>query len=427
MHPTTAARRAALFTIPAGVLAATVALTGPASAATASGPGAGAGRFLATQLAGDGGLFLTTFDGQSYPDYGLTLDAILGLAASGTSGAQANRSTTSIADHIKDYTTYEKDLYSGPTAKALLVAVVENRDPRSFGGVNLITQLQGLQEASGRFGDKSQYDSSNMIGQSLAIIGLKRAGVGADAKAVSYLEQQQCTDGGFTMGSPGEKGCSSDPDVTAFAVQALVAGGGKTAVLSKAVSYLKAKQGTDGGVGGAGPTAAENANSTGLAAAAFVAAGDTSAASKAKSYLLKLQLGCTYPAALRGAIAYNPDALAALKAKGAGAKVSDQERRSTTQATLGITGQSYLSVTASGVSATPADQCTTPPPTSTQPSGSATGSATNSVTGPPVITDGPDSGSSSVAGGFAIAVVGGAALGAGGVAVSRRARGRHTR
>lgn len=431
MHPITAARRAAFFTIPAGVLAASVALSGPSSAATLSAPGTAAGRFLATQLAADGDRFQTSYGGESYTDYGLTLDAILGLAASGSSGAQASRATTYIANHVGDYVGTGSEVYSGAAGKALLVAAVEGRNPTSFGGVNLVASVKSLEKPSGRFSDKSQYgDYSNAIGQALVILGLKRAGSAPSANSVAYLAKQQCADGGIRL-TLDDTGCTSDPDVTAFAVQAFVAAGGQAGALSKAVSYLKSKQGADGGVGGTGPTAGENANSTGLAAAAFTAAGQAPAANKAKTYLLKLQLGCTYPAALRGAIAYNADSLAALTAAGGKASVSDQERRSTSQAILGITGQSYVTVTASDVSATPADQCEsaspTSSPTSTTPSSSASGATSSSVTGPPVITDGPDDGGSSVAAGFVVAIAGGAALGAGGVAVARRARGRHTR
>lgn len=432
MHPSPAARRAALFTIPTGVLAATVAFSGTASAATISDPGAAAGRFLSTQLAADGDRFQTSYGGESYTDYGLTLDAILGLAASGSSGAQAARSTTYIADHVTEYIGAGTELYSGATAKTLLTAAVEKRNVTSFGGVNLVTSMKSLEQASGRFSDKSAYgDYSNAIGQSLAILGLKRAGSAPSVNSVAYLAKQQCADGGIRL-TLDDKTCTSDPDVTAFAVQAFVAGGGQSAALSKAVAYLKGKQGADGGVGGSGPTAGENSNSTGLAAAAFTAAGATSSAAKAESYLRALQYGCSFPAALRGAIAYNADALAAAKAKGAKAAVADQDRRSTAQAILGVTGTSYATVTSSGSSATPADQCTTSPttsPTTTPTSGTATstGGTSSSVTGPPVITDGADTDSSSVVAGFALAIGGGAALGAGGLAVARRRQGRHSR
>ena len=429
MHPTTliAVRRAAYFTLPAGVLATGLAFSSPASAAYLGDPGAQAGTFLATQLSSSGDRFVSS----GYDDYGLTIDAVLGLGASGVGSDQANRSTTFIAGHVGDYVGSGGEIYSGATAKALLLATVEGRNPRAFGGLNLVSNLESLETTSGRFSDKSQYgDYSNLIGQSLAIIGLKRAGATVPVNSVSYLIKQQCADGGFRL-TLDDKTCSSDPDATGFAAQALVAAGGQSGALAKAIGYLKGKQDSAGGVGGAGPTSAVNANSTGLAAAAFTAAGDTAAASKARAYLVKLQYPCSVPTALRGGIAYNAATLAAAKAAGSKATVSDQDRRTTAQAILGVTGTSYVSVKAPTTGGTPVDECdrVTPPPTSstTSPSSTASSSSSSDVTGPPVITDGGDDGGSAVAGGFAVALAGGAALGAGAVAVSRRTRGRHTR
>lgn len=433
MHPTiTTARRAAYLSVPAGILAAGLALSAPASAATITQPGAAAGRFLATQLAASGDRFQTSVDGQSYDDLGLTIDGILGLSASGVGGTQAARSTSYLANHVGEYIGTGAESYSGATAKALLLAAAEGRNPRSFGGVDLVTTLEDRQTASGRFVDKSQYgDFSNVIGQSLAIIALKRARATVPANTVSYLVKQQCADGGFRLALD-DKTCSSDPDITAFAAQALVAGGGQSAALTKAISYLKSKQNSAGGVGGAGPTAAANANSTGLAAAAFTAAGDSTAAGKARSFLLKLQYPCSTSAALRGGIAYNSDALAAGKTAGSKAKVADQDRRSTAQAILGVTGSSYLEVKAPTSNATPADQCiaVSPPPTSstspTSTSTSSASSATSTVTGPPVITDGPTDSGLGLPALVGAAALAGAGIGVGGVAASRRGRtGRH--
>lgn len=426
-----AVRRAAYLSLPAGALATGLAFSSPASAAYLGDPGAQAGTFLATQLASSGDRFVSS----GYDDYGLTIDAVLGLGSSGFGADQAGRSTTFIAGHVGDYVGSGGEIYSGATAKALLLAAVEGRNPRAFGGLNLVANLESLETTSGRFSDKSQYgDYSNLIGQSLAIIGLERAGAAVPAKSVSYLVKQQCADGGFRL-TLDDKTCSSDPDATGFAAQALVAAGGQSGALTKAISYLKGKQDSAGGVGGAGPTAAVNANSTGLAAAAFTAAGDTAAAAKARSYLVKLQYPCSVPTALRGGIAYNADALAAAKAAGPKAKVSDQDRRTTAQAILGVTGSSYLSVKAPTTGGTPVDECdrVTPPPTSSTTSSSSTSSSSTAsssssdVTGPPVITDGPQAGGLGLPALVGVAAAGGAGIAAGGVAAARRTRGRHTR
>ncbi|MEO7421129.1 MAG: hypothetical protein ABIU87_01900 [Ornithinibacter sp.] len=339
------------------------ALTGPA---TSTDPALIAAHYLEQQLVASGNLFINF----GFPDYGLTADAVLALDAAGTGQVAAAAATAVLAKDPNAYTGFgdPAEVYAGSVAKLLNVAVAQKIDPTAFGGVNLVATLQGLEQGTGRFSDVSQYgDYSNTFGQSFALIGLHRAGAGPSSAAVAYLIDQQCPAGGFQL-YMSDTGCTddtaADPDATAMAVQALLAAGGGAGAASDGLDYLTSRQGSDGGVGGAGLTSSVNANSTGLAGQAFLAGGRSAQARLAVSYLEALQYGCSFPAALRGGIAYDSATFASQKEAGATATPSDQDRRSTAQALLALAGTPLGSVTSAGSDAVaPEPACTTPAPT----------------------------------------------------------------
>lgn len=391
-------------------------LTGLAPAHAAIPDGSTAGHFLATQLAAGGDHFSVS----GYADYGLTIDGVLALDSAHTGQREAARAAAYIVKNAASYNSYKTDLYAGATAKLLVFAEAQGLPTASY-----IAQLTSLQQPSGQFKDKSAYgDYSNTIGQSLGVIGLVRAGQPNPA-AVNFLAGQQCGDGGFRMSFTGS--CTGDTDATSLAVQALTAAGGHQAAVARAVNFIAGKQQADGGVIEPGAQATANANSTGLAAVAFAVAGRSAQAAKAKSFVASLQFGCAAPNALRGGFAFDRKTFDAVKAAGAKATVSDQERRATTQAVLAFTQQPYLTIRAGGATTAPALSCATAGPTSaptSAPSSSsaatATTTATSTTTGPPIITDGPQAGGNGrvlLAGG---ALLGGAALA--GAGLRRRLR-----
>ena len=339
-----------------------------------------AASFLVRELAAGGGHFV--YDGTDYADIGLTIDAILGLDAAGVGQTQAAASTKYVSDNVVNYIAGgdPTELYAGPTAKTLVLAEAQGIDPTAFGGVNLVASLQSLETDEGRFSDNSQWgDYSNTFGQSFAVIGLHRAGAGPSAAAVNYLAAQQCADGGFRLFlGPAGGECVSDPDATSMALQGLIAvRGASDPAVQKGLNYLVGIQGTDGGVGGGGPTSDPNANSTGLAAQAFALGGRAAPLAAARSYLASLQFTC-FQANLNGAIAYNPDAYDEAISEGSDAVVIDQDRRSTAQALLGFAGLSYATVSAQDAYASaPAAACTVP---TTTPTKTATASTTTAST-----------------------------------------------
>ena len=172
--------------------------------------------------------------------------------------------------------------------------------------------------------------------------------------SVDFLLDQQCADGGFRNDMDAE-GCASDADATAFAAQALIAAGMGDAA-DDALGWL-----ADAQLGGGALESDDgvaNANTTGVAAQAFAAGGRDADLAQAQAFLVSLQYGCSSPVALRGGIAFSATTRSA-------SSPSDSDLRATPQATLGLSGQSLLSVewseeASAGTTATP---CTTTPTT----------------------------------------------------------------
>jgi len=288
--------------------------------------------------------FHTVFDGTEFPDYGLTLDGVIAMDAAGVGDAESARATTFVANNIGSYVGTGTESYAGPTAKALLVSLSQGRTPKGFlGGVNLLARLKARQTTTGQFKDKSQFgDFSNTITQSLAVVSLRKAGQSLGTKAIPFLANSQCPNGGFRLAvsvNQCSNDANADPDATSFAVQGLLSGNQTSAVktrISRAIHFLRTQQGSDGGVKGAGPTNTENSNSTGLAVLAFSTTGHPNAATEGRLFLRSLRYDCTFPAPMRGAIAYDAAAFANAQSQGRAATLGDQDLRSTTQATLGF-------------------------------------------------------------------------------------------
>ncbi|MFF2747274.1 prenyltransferase/squalene oxidase repeat-containing protein [Kitasatospora sp. NPDC058048] len=337
-------RSLGLLAIPALTLAtalpaATAAHAAPATSTSSPTvrPDAAAGGWLARQLV-DGDHFESVFNGTAYPDQGLTIDAVLAFAASHSADEAAAKATAWLAKpeiiggYLGDGTT---EAYAGVTAKLLLAVEVRGGNPTAFGGVDLPARLRSLQTAEGRFSDRSQWgDYSNAFGQSLALIALHRTPGDAPAAAVDYLANSQCADGGFPV-SFGQAACTSDPDATALAAQALAATG-RTAKANAGLGWLTAHQNADGGFAAAGSTTS-NANSTGLATQALLSGGRLGSGLKGWGRLVKFQQGCAADPALRGAVAYDASGFNA----GNGA-------RATAQAVLGLAGTPLATLSAAG-------------------------------------------------------------------------------
>lgn len=313
---------------------------GPAAADTPTAdPVQAAAGWLARQLV-DGERLETVVDGTTYPDQGLTADAILAFDAAGVSQSAAAKATAWLATPAI-LSGYAGDgvieSYPGSTAKLALVAEAQGLDPTSFGGADLIGRLAGLLSPSGRYSDRSAFpgDFSNSIGQSFAVLAMSRRPVGPPVSAVDFLASSQCPDGGFPVRFA-QPACTSSVDATGFAVQAMLAAG-KSTEAGRGLDYLVAAQAASGAFADGGT---ENANSTGLALQALRVgdrASDSTSVARATTFLRGLQVPCAGVPAQRGAIAFDATGFAAGTAT-----------RATTQAVLGLSGVGLVDVSGVG-------------------------------------------------------------------------------
>ncbi len=317
--------------------------------------------FLKRELAANGSHFETS----GYPDYGLTLDSILAMDAAGVGDYGSDKATDYVASNIRSYISdgdpghATTEQYAGATAKALLVSLSQRVSPKgTLGGVNLVAKLRARENSNGRFRDKSAYgDYSNTIGQSLALVSLKRVGVRLTTRSTTFLNKQQCPNGGFRIqmaNTACTNSATADTDATSFAVQGLLAEPNTTARrtrISKAIAYLRTRMNSSGGVSGGSPgepTNTPNSNSTGLAMMSFVSTGHNTLAHETRTYLISMRFVCRYPERMRGAVAYDASRKEEATAQGANAAPIDQDRRSTAQAVLGFAGKSLLQITNAG-------------------------------------------------------------------------------
>lgn len=355
-------RRAGTALVASALTATLVVGAAPAQAVSSKSPAGHGATWLAGQLNKEGLIHNVNFGG--FNDYGLTIDTTLALKTIGGHKKDVARARKALSQHVESYTTGvdfgSTAEYAGADAKLLVLAQRTGGNARHFGGTNLVSRLNHrvivTGPSRGRIEDVVDTDpttggpdSANVAGQIFAARGLLKVD-GANAPAVlKFLLAQQCDKGFFRLSfrhkkdAPQQsctKGALADPDVTALAVVELasVSRGhpGLERALDDATSWLKRHQNTNGSFGGSGPTAAANANSTGLAGWAFLTAGRCGLAVDAAGWLAKLQVrgdvSGTPLAGERGAVAYDRAALKAAKQDGIDKTSRDQWRRTSAQA-----------------------------------------------------------------------------------------------
>lgn len=292
-----------------------------------------------------------------YADYGLSIDMAFGLEAAGAQAAKVATIRDAIERHVNDYTTGGSSdpgsVYAGPTAKALVFAQSTRTDPATFGGVDLVSRLKKTVSTQaptvGRIHDISKYgDYANVLGQALAARGLSNAGASDAADVTAFLLQQQCAAGFFrleftTSTSGPSQSCDADngvadTDATAYAAIQLEAidspSTAVTAAIASAKKWLLGHQLSSGAWGGGGPTAAANANSTGLAGWAL---GETAASRRGAIWLRLRQVRDARPCTTKltpdqGAVAYDGAAFSAGRNDGITSDTRGQWRRASAQA-----------------------------------------------------------------------------------------------
>jgi len=239
----------------------------PIRAAWASGPYTQAAlaalSWVAAQQQADG----------SFPGFGAssTADAVYAICAVGGDPNGFLRDGHSpisyLGDHAGEFTSV-----AGSLGKAILAAVCAGKDPRAFGGVDLVATLEKARDPStGRYG-------SDLAGHAFALLALTSVGRPIPTAAVTWIRQAQTPEGGWSWsGDPAAGG--ADTNSSALAMQALLAAGVSPAdpALRAALAYLHAQQNADGGFPYVKPSpygTDTDANSTAYVVQALLAAGE---------------------------------------------------------------------------------------------------------------------------------------------------------
>jgi Prenyltransferase and squalene oxidase repeat len=188
--------------------------------------------------------------------------AALGLAAEGYNPSQVSRDGHSLNAYLEAGAGAAGD--PGSLERTILAAAASRRDPRSFGGRDLIA---GLETDIGRNGSVS--DQTNLT--AFAVLALRAAGLTPAPKTFTWLLAQEDRDGGFNFATAG---AVSDVDDTGAVLEALAAapGPGAARARSRAVAFIRGQQDPDGGF----PSSAgapSNAQSTAWAIQGLIAAG----------------------------------------------------------------------------------------------------------------------------------------------------------
>ncbi|WP_326949251.1 hypothetical protein OG439_10860 [Amycolatopsis sp. NBC_01307] len=373
-------------------------------------------KWLAAQLAPDGTLQNPL--GGALPDHGLMIDTLFAMYASGD-GALAASIVKYLDDdhHATDYYTwdglvpgqgYDAIITGGAAAKVLVAAEIAGRDPRSFGGHDMVAETLGTIARSGvdkgRVSDYSKNpdfkdfvsNNANVFGQALAVIGLAGAGL-ADRLVIDTMLKQQCSDGFFRIffglipttetgdqvtpdghristcdeGKPFDQS-TPDGDATGIALSAMLAArdagaANLDAPITKAVRWLKAHQTASGGWGGGVGTEAPNTNSTGLIVQALADAGCADAAMASGTAFLRSAEATAADAGTPlgdqlGAIAYTPAEYQAARTTGIGGL--DTWIRASAQAALGLSQVGFHDLTLghAGAQGPPDPGCSPPGP-----------------------------------------------------------------
>ncbi|WP_333761291.1 prenyltransferase/squalene oxidase repeat-containing protein [Streptomyces sp. IBSBF 2390] len=242
-------------------------------------------------------------DGATTPDYSLTVDTAYALAAVDGKSGTLDKVTAFLAAHVTEY-AYPNGTDQAPDATAVarlaLLAEVTERDPRAFGGHDLVDALtKNVCAAGPESGDsvpgctaKGDFRSASYTeGQALAVLALLRAGVTPPSAAVNRLAQLQCKDGGVTsiLIRPGEY-CDGDPATTGLVALVLHKAGGHDDAVTASRTYLAKAQRKDGAFPGYTGSTTGSVTATAYAAQAQRTLNDTKRADAAVGWLSRQQL-----------------------------------------------------------------------------------------------------------------------------------------
>jgi hypothetical protein len=188
-----------------------------ASAATRTYRARHALRYVVRHQARDGSI-------TAFSPIGTTADAVLAMVAARRGGTRVHSALHYLRTHLSDANTI------GLKAKVVLAVVAAGRNPRRFGGKNLVRKIKASQHSDGHYGP-----GGSVIEHALGMLGLEAAGVQPAGLAPQWLADAQCPDGGWQFDAPyspttDSRHCHSrkmsdfsrsDTNTTSYAVQAL--------------------------------------------------------------------------------------------------------------------------------------------------------------------------------------------------------------
>ena len=261
----------ALFVI-TGLMASS-ALVSPAAAGPNRRKARLATRYIVSRQAGNGAV-------PGFSKVGATADAVLTLVA-------ARRSPKSVARAIGYLRAHAKGLRSvGLLGKVVMAVVASGRNPRSFGGRNLVLAIKRKRRDSGRYGGTDS--KAAVLNHALALLGLNAALGAVTFSSYEWLKQARCPDRGWQYDAPSRSGdgfhCNdgsagdvtrTDTNTTSYAVQAFRARG--VSGRASLVYFRSARDGVRGGWryshqrSAFGTRAYTDANSTALVLQAYAA------------------------------------------------------------------------------------------------------------------------------------------------------------
>lgn len=195
------------------------------------------------QLSTDAGVYSTVKDGDTRPDYDLTVDTAIAYLTMGDE-ARGSELTTGLVrrDAITDYVgDGKKTLKVHNTARLISTVMASGYHPDELSGRQLVRELKAVRNEAGRFVDKGSEDRSDTRSQAWAVIALSVADR-VPASSVSFLSAQQCGDGGYPreLSDQPTGDCKADVTATALTISALLTAGfdGEAPEVDRAVNWL---------------------------------------------------------------------------------------------------------------------------------------------------------------------------------------------
>ena len=157
-----------------------------------------------------------------------TADAVLAFVASGQGGDEVEAAMDWLEENVATADTL------GKKAKIVMAAVASGRDPRDFGGENLVQDIRDADTNDDGVFDSSPF--SQVLDQAYALLALAAADAPVERRSVRWLADAQCPVGGWQYDQPrrpeenrhcgdpeAEFDDEADTNTTSLVVQALAA------------------------------------------------------------------------------------------------------------------------------------------------------------------------------------------------------------